>query len=254
MRNRVKEAFEKIHADHELKQNTKEYLFQKTKGYQRTNFFPYKRTAMIIACFLFVILGQKSYSAYFTSVSTISIDVNPSVELDVNQFKKVIHVTSYNEDGERIISAVNMRFLDYREALTQLLQDETVTPYLTQEQLVVITVFGTDEKRNDEMLADLTACTGPYKNVHCAVGNSDEVAAAHAEGLSCGKYKAFLELQKHDPNITVEDIKGLTMRQIQDKINALSDGNDAWQDSDAEKNRDHGQGNQHRHGQNPVHN
>lgn len=30
------------------------------------------------------------------------------------------------------------------------------------------------------------------------------------------KYRAFLELQKVNPDITVEDVKGLTMRQIRD--------------------------------------
>lgn len=249
-RGKVKEAFDKIHADNELKKNTREFLFQKTKGYRKNKFLSYKKAAIIMVCFLFVILGQKGYSAYFTSVSTISIDINPSIELDINQFEKVIDVKSYNEDGDNIISATNIRFLDYREALKLLLQNENITQYLTQEQLVVITVFGTDEKRNTEMLADLTACTGSYRNVQCCAGNSDEVAAAHSLGLSYGKYKAFLELQALDPNITIEDIKGLTMHQIWDMINELlNDVNNPIPDGDTRENTGHGQGNQNRNGQ-----
>lgn len=249
---KVKETFEKIHADDELKRNTKEFLFQKTKGYRKNKFFPYKRMAMIMACFLLVILGQKGYSAYFTSVSTISIDVNPSIELEVNQFDRVIDVKSYNEDGDIIISAMNIRFLDYREALMLLLQSENITQYLTQEQLVLITVFGTNEERNTEMLADLTTCTGSYNNIQCSVGNSKDVAAAHSLGLSYGKYKVFLELQALDPNITIEDIRGLTMRQIRDMmIELLNDVNDTTLDSDTRKNRGYGfgHGNQNRYGQ-----
>lgn len=252
MSNRVKEAFEKIHADNDLKKNTKEFLFQQTKGYKKTNFFPYKQMAMIIACFLFVILGQKGYSVYFTSVSTISIDVNPSIELDINQFEKVIDVKSYNEDGDMIISAVNMRFLDYRDALTLLLQNESIMPYLTQEQLVVITVFGADEERNSEMLTDLATCTGSYKNIQCSAGKTDEVAAAHTLGVSYGKYKAFLELQALDPNITLEDIRGLTMRQIRDMMDALPNNvNSTIPDNDKGNTRIHGSGhgNQNRYGQ-----
>lgn len=239
---KVKEAFDKIHADNELKKNTREFLFQKTKGYRKKLFFPYKRMAIIMACFLFVILGQKGYSSYFTAVSTISIDVNPSVELDINQFEKVIDVKSYTEDGDIVISAVNIRFLDYREAMTLLLQNESITQYLTQEQLVVITVFGTDEKRNTEMLADLTACTGPYENVQCSAGNSNDVEEAHSLGLSYGKYKVFLELQALDPNITIEDIRGLTMRQIRDMISALLNDNNIAPDSGTGKNRGYGLG------------
>lgn len=251
-REKVKEAFDKIHADQELKRTTKEFLFQTTKGYGKYRIFPYRQAAMILACFLFVILGQKAYSVYFTSVSTISIDVNPSIELDVNQFEKVIDVKSYNEEGEQLISAVNMRFLDYREALTQLLENENLTPYLTQEQLVVITVFGADEDRNAEMLADVTACTGSYQNVQCSAGNADEVAAAHSSGLSFGKYKVFLELQALEPDITAEDVRGLTMRQIRDRIYALQNAeNGTAPDSASGENRGwgYGQGNQNRYGQ-----
>lgn len=250
-RGKVKEAFDKIHADYELKKNTREFLFQKTKGYRKNKFFSYKQAAMIMVCFLCVILGLKGYSAYFTSISTISIDINPSIELDINQFGKVIDVKSYNEDGDIIISATKIRFLDYREALMLLFQNETLTQYLTQEQLVVITVFGANEEKNTEMLTDLTACTGSYRNIECCAGNSDEVAAAHAFGLSYGKYKAFLELRALDSNITTEDIRGLTMRQIRDMINALlSDVNSPISDSDTRKNSGHGfsQGNQNRYG------
>ncbi len=118
-----------------------------------------------------------------------------------------------------------------------LLQNENITQYLTQDHTVVITVFGADEKRNTEMVADLTACTGSYKNIHCCASNSDEVKEAHLLGLSYGKYRAFLELQALDPDITVDDIRGLTMRQIRDRISALSnDTNNMAPDSGTGKN------------------
>lgn len=102
------------------------------------------------------------------------------------------------------------------------------------------------------MLTDLTACTDSFRNVQCCAGNSDEVAAAHSLGLSYGKYKVFLELQALDPDITIEDIRGLTMRQIRDMINALlNDVNNPIPDSDTRKNGGYGfgQGNQNRYGQ-----
>jgi len=220
---RIKEAFDSVRADDALKNNTKHFLFRKTEPYRKRRSFPYKRAAIVMACLLFAVLGQRGYSAYFTSVSTISIDVNPSIELDVNRFEKVIDVKPYNEDGEDIVSAVDLRFLDYREALLQLLQNETLARYLSSDQLVVITVFGDDEERNSEMLADVSVCTNAYENVRCSSGNSAEARAAHALGLSYGKYRAFLALQALDPDVTPEDVSGLTMRQIRDRIRALSE-------------------------------
>lgn len=38
----------------------------------------------------------------------------------------------------------------------------------------------------------------------------------------CGKYRAYLELHALDPSVTPADIQGMTMREIRDRIAALS--------------------------------
>ena len=48
------------------------------------------------------------------------------------------------------------------------------------------------------------------------------VTGAHKEGLSYGKYRAFLELQKLEPGITPEEIRGMSMREIRERISAES--------------------------------
>lgn len=273
MNNRIKEAFDHIHADSDLKANTADFVCGKTNQYQKSHFFSYIRFAAVVVCLLLVLVGQKGYSVYFTPVSTISIDVNPSIEFSVNQFDKVIDVASYNEDGEILVSSMNVRFLDYKKALNLLLQNENMASYLTQDQTVIITVFGASDQKNDEMLASLAAYTASYENVHCSSGHSEEVTEAHSFGLSCGKYRAFLELQALDPSITVEDIRELSMRQIQDMIIERSNGaadafeedettpdNETTQDNattqncettpnnETPQNNGHGHGNHHGHG------
>lgn len=247
MNNRVKEAFHEIHADDTIKANTMAFLSRRTKQYQKTGFFSYKKLAAVMACFLLVIFGWQGYAVYFTPVSTISIDVNPSIELDINRFDKVIDVQSYNEDGDILASSMNIRFLNYKEALNLLLRSENMASYLNPEQTVVITVFTASDERNEEMLADVTLCTASYDNVHCASGHSEEVSEAHSFGLSCGKYQAFLELQALDPSITVEDIRELSMRQIQDMINERSNADDTLQE-DMTENKGSGHGNGRHHG------
>ena len=48
--------------------------------------------------------------------------------------------------------------------------------------------------------------------------------AAHDCGLSYGKYRAYLELAALDPTVTPEEVQGMTMREIRDRIAALSGG------------------------------
>ena len=98
MNNRVKDAFDCIHAEEALKKSTKDFLREQLYKDHTRRRFPYKRMAAVMACLLLVIAGWRGYSAYFTAVFTISVDVNPSIELDVNRFDEVISVAAYNQD------------------------------------------------------------------------------------------------------------------------------------------------------------
>ena len=191
MNTRMKEAFDKVHAEEELKNHTKAFLAKKTNGYGKKSFFPYKGLAAVAVCLLFVFFGWRGYLAYFTPTFLISVDVNPSIELGINRFEKVVSVETYNEDGYAVMSALNVNYLNYQDALERILADKSMEPYLTQNQVVAVTVSGEDENKKNEMLTNVAACTKSYANVHCSSCNSEEAGAAHDAGLSLGKYKAF---------------------------------------------------------------
>ena len=57
---------------------------------------------------------------------------------------------------------------------------------------------------------------------HCYRAGTDEVEAAHDCGLSYGKYRAYQELAALDPTVTPEQVADMTMREIRDRIAALS--------------------------------
>lgn len=249
MNDRIAQTFDKIHAEDALILHTKEFLAVKTRHFSRKPVPAARKIAVAMACFLLFFIGGSGYLSWFTSISTISIDVNPSIELDVNRFDRVISVRSYNEDGDFLLADTDLRFLDYREALHLLLETEDMQPYYSPDSLIAVTVFGSDESRKDEMLSIVTDCTSMYRNVHCSSGDSMDASDAHASGMSCGKYQAYLELYSLDPSVTTEDVQKLTMRQIRDRIQDLSKGGYTQPDSEREhiehhEEEDHGGGNQ----------
>ena len=242
MNNRIKEAFASIYAEDALKRSTKEFLFQQTKGYRKYGRSSYmNQVAAACICLLLAFCGWEGYSVYFTAVSTISVDVNPSIELEVNRFDRVIAVQSYNEDGKIISDSLKIRFMDYGEAVDLLFQNEKMAQYLNKELPVIVTVFGEDKKSTDEMLANLTAHTALHANVHCSAGDPRDAEAAHSMGFSCGKYRAYMELKELDPEASAEEIKGLTMHQIQNRIDALS-GREPVSDTGYEHGHGYGHG------------
>lgn len=226
MKRRVQDAFDKVHAEQELKDRTMEFLenIDNRNGKRKIN--PTKWLIAAAACFVLLLSAGTGYSAYLTPAFAISIDVNPSIELGINRFNKVVSVDTYNEDGYAVMSSIDVYYLDYQDALEQIFADKGMKKYIVREQLIAITVFGNNEDQKNEMLNNVAAHTACYANVHCSSSNSNEVTAAHKAGMSFGRYKAFLELQELDPDITAEDIQGLSMRQIWDKINELSGNTD----------------------------
>jgi len=227
LNDRLKEAFDNIHAEEQLKIRTQNYVALKTSGRKKSLFWLRRRFATAMACLFIVLVSLAGGSfLYFTPTSAISVDVNPSVELEINRFDRVISVKGYGKDGETLAASLDLRFLDYEKALEHLLTDTGLSKYVEQGQLVTVTVTGKSEAKSEKMLATVTSCTASMRdssNISCACGNYEEMSTAHAAGMSFGKYRAFLELKKLNPDIKEEDVRNLTMRQIRDMINALSE-------------------------------
>lgn len=217
MDERIRDAFASIHAEEELKKSTRAVLEQARIRRHR----PARALTAAVACLVLLVVGIGGYQFYFTPTSVLSIDINPSLELGVNRFDKVVSVQSYNEDGQALADTLELKYLDYRDALEELLASPDIADRLAQGALLSIMVAGENETQCGRLLAGAEACTAGQENVSCRHGDSEKLEQAHHAGLSLGKYEAFLELQALEPTVTTDDVAGLTMRQIRDWIASL---------------------------------
>ena len=225
MNNRLKNAFDHICAEEEIKDKTREFLLEKM--HKGNKAFGYRRFVPVMVCFLLFMVGVSGSFIYLTPVSAISIDINPSVELGVNRFDKIVSVKGYNDDGKELADSLNVQFMDYTQAMDQILADESVKNYLLQDEMLLITVISENEKQSEKIYADMKSCTFGQKNIHCYSADFEDVEQAHSLGLSYGKYRAFLELQKLNSDITPEEIENMTMKEIRELISSLSNDDTA---------------------------
>lgn len=221
MNKALKGIFGPIRADDALKERTRAFLARETKNYSAA---PGKMRRLPVyaaacACLLLVLLGGRWL--YFTPTARISIDINPSIELSVNRFDRVIAVDGFNEDGLALSSALDVKYKNYAQAVEQVIRNDSVAALLADDEVMSITVVGSDRQQSARILSDVERCTAEHSNASCHFARSEEVADAHETGLSCGKYRAYLELHRLDPSITPEMVQGMTMREIQDRINSL---------------------------------
>ena len=218
---KLKAAFDQVRAEEELKERTKEYLSEKVYARKKKRTSPLRNFAAAAACALLVFLAGGSY-LYFTPTAYISVDVNPSLELGINRFDRIVSVTGYNEDGKALADSLDLKYMDYSDALEALLADQDMEVYLSDNADVVLTVAGKSESQSSQILETVESCVSDHENVHCHSGDTEEIHHAHNAGLSFGKYQAYLTLKKLDPSVTLEEIQDMTMSQIRELIQAYS--------------------------------
>ncbi|MCI9185313.1 MAG: hypothetical protein HFG61_10690 [Lachnospiraceae bacterium] len=218
MDDRIKEAFGQVRAGEELKDKTRAFLAGKAGNGTKRRLASYQPLILASACLVFVAFGGRWL--FFTPTAKISIDINPSIELGINRFDRVVVVKAYNDDGKELADSLDIRFLGYGEAVRRIVESDRVTALLSQDEVMAITVMESGGPQSVRILSDMESCAKGHPNTYCYSADSRAVAAAHEHGMSCGKYRAFLEVQKLFPGITPEEIQGMTMRQIQD----LTDG------------------------------
>lgn len=247
MDNRIKETFDMIKAEEDLKAETGKFVQEKLRRHKRAGIAGKKLIPAMI-CMLFIILGGGSW-LYFTPTAAVSIDINPSIELDINRFDRVISVNGYNDEGQVLAKELDIRFDNYEDAIEKILNDDGIAQLMEQDEIMSISVAGSDGKQCDRIYSHIESCTRGHKNTRCYSAGADYAEQAHEMGLSCGRYRAYLQLKELGSDITPDEINNMTMREIETLISSMS-GNeknkDAEQDGQSEKgHHGHGGGNQH---------
>ena len=220
MREPLKRVFDNIHAGEALKERTREALARRTRGYTARNNIRPGRLAVAAACVLLLLSGVGGW-ACFTPTSTISIDVNPSLELNVNRFDRVVSVTGGNEEGQALADTLDLTFLPCASAVEQVLDSPGLAGYLEEDPAVSITVVGSNTEQRERLLSGVECATAQRQGTYCCALDSDEAEQAEALGLSYGKYRAYLDLHQLDASITPEEVQWMSMREIRALLASL---------------------------------
>ncbi len=238
MANKIHDAFDCIQANPRLKETTKQYLAnQRTDkalpypAVQRPgNSTPYPavqrpgRTMPVsrrpfqhllaTACIaLFLVVGLSSYAWIQAPVSYVSIDVNPSIELALNRFDRVVSATAFNAQGEEILRQLSLNGKKYTDAIDLIVDTKAMGAYLTDESELVFTVAS--KSHHEELQTGVEKCSNHISHfTHSVSADIKLVSQAHENGLSIGKYYAWLQLVQYDDSITVDECRNMSMSRI----------------------------------------
>lgn len=246
MNDMIKAAFNSVHASGELKSKTQAFITQKSRNYSMRRSADHKKIIPVTVCAALALFA--GIKLYFTPTTHINIDINPSIDLGINFFDRVVSVKALNNDGASLLNDLDLKFSSYDEALRRILNNGSVEAMLSDNGTMTVTVLET----NSAQSANILACAGGYGKVHCHSVSSKQASEANELGLSYEKYFAYLELSAIAPDITSEKIRNMSMREIRDLTTQLTETGNQFNDH----NNDHSEYDDHNndHSGNDDHN
>jgi len=151
--------------------------------------------------------------AYNTPHTYVSLDVNPSIEYELNVFDRVIDYTAVNDDGEAILENLDLNNMDINDAIDQTIQEIASQGYLTDSETggIVIAVAEGDNEENSQEVADslgeeaksAVEETGVQAEIEAIGIGAQRVAEARALGVTPGKLNLVQKLQASNPNAEI---------------------------------------------------
>jgi len=216
----------------------------RSRTYART----VRRMIPLAAAFLLVLSAALTGAyMYNTEFDTVYLDINPSAELSVNRFARIIEVRYLNADAERCFGDVALKNRNVEAGLDAILDELDADGYLENGDLY-IGVSGKNEKQAEKFLEKLEthakatqAEKGYSMTVHGEKITAEQKQAAKESGMSPNKYKMIEEIIGGDHTMDINDLRDLNMKELRELLGEQKEhpnsGNSA---KDKEKDKTNG--------------
>lgn len=145
---------------------------------------------LLIGSFLSIFQSNKAY-AY------MSIDANPSIEMELNHQMQVIKLTPFNANGKKVLSEIgNWKNKQVDDIAQSILEHMKKEGYLKNNRLVILSTVRTekaDEKAENQLIKNINVIKTIVAEDHLKLavlsGTKAEMEKAHKLGMTTGKYK-----------------------------------------------------------------
>lgn len=172
---------------------------------------------------LFLIAITFFYNIYLNKTyAVVSLDINPSIQLEVGNKNKIINVEGMNDDGKSIdfSSVVGCNINDGIKLVKDILVEKN---YLQNNKDVLVGfafVKNEDKTAYEENIIDAVVTTFNTENVaYIKVDDKNDVEQAKEQGISLGRYEASKVVNDETKKkIVSAPVKEIT-EQIKDKEN-----------------------------------
>jgi|GEM_PF-3608456 len=217
----------------------------------------YRKLAKVTAAaaaFLLVIGIGFSY-AYNIPRCYVSVDINPSIELQVNMFNQVINVNGVNDDGAAILEKMEIGHKSMERVIELIISQAKKEGYLTSddEKAVIVAVQCDNQHKQDTVMESAKLQVNKSlkqldisATVSVDLVSKQTIDDAHAMGTTAGKLdliEDYIELSESDTQAV--EFKDTPVQVLVKEIDDLKEDHDdnsdkeySEKDDDEEKDKD----------------
>ena len=155
------------------------------------------------------------------TVYTITLDINPSIKIELNKDKKVINVTALNDDAKEVINE-DFKEKTFEEEI-ELLSVNLNNKHLLEDATIIVTIENMDETEVKDILnkAFETKSVTYDLLVPQITESAKEIASKY--NISEGKAAYLESIINENPKLNIEDIASSSVKEIDDKLNTIKE-------------------------------
>lgn len=193
---------------------------------KRKNPWP-KRLAGIAAAFVLLIGGITGFQVYQTNyavASLISLDVNPSIEIQVNEKEQVLAVNARNEDAKTVVGDMNFKGSTLDVTINALIGSMLRNGYLNEmANSILVSVDNQDPVKGTELQEKLVAeinevlQTGTFSGAilsQTISADSNLRTLADDYGITLGKAQLIQQIINQNTIYSFEDLVPLSINEL----------------------------------------
>lgn len=202
------QELDSIHANQVTKEKTLDSIFHKKRYPKALLCLP------LIACLLLFFIFSVEPST--TPVAYVSLDINPSMELHLNQENIVVETVAYNQEAQKILDQVSIQGKKLQSAIQQLLNDTQYENYLS-DGILEVTVFSDNQKLSQKIESTLNLLFEKHLDTnqyHCSQITQETHHNAATHHISAGKYQIIEAIISYTSQYSLEELNQLSIQEL----------------------------------------
>lgn len=204
-----------IHASQATKEKTLTYV---TKHKRR---FPTYWILVPIAVCLILLFIVPKQEVTSQPVAFVSLDINPSLELQLDQNYQVIKVITYNQEAKMIVEQINIENDSFQDAMMSLIDNQHYLQYI-KDGILEISVFSQQEKMSNELEKQINTLLKQHLSeyqYHCSQVDEQTHHQASSHHTTAGKYSIIESILSYTTKYSFEQLNQMSIQELYSILN-----------------------------------